>query len=29
MVGGHVVEKLLSLGAKVVVLDIVVKPKSY
>ena len=29
LVGGHVVEKLLSLGAKVVVLDIVVKPKSY
>lgn len=29
LVGGHLVEKLLSLGAKVVVLDIVVKPKSY
>ncbi len=29
LVGGHVVEKLLSLGARVFVLDIVVKPKSY
>lgn len=29
LVGGHVVEELLSLGAKVFVLDIVVKPKSY
>lgn len=29
LVGGHVVEKLLSIGAKVVVLDIAVKPKSY
>ena len=29
LVGGHLVEKLLSLGAKVVVLDIAVKPKSY
>lgn len=29
LVGGHVVEKLLSLGAKVFVLDIATKPKSY
>lgn len=29
LVGGHVVEKLLALGAKVFVLDIAVKPKSY
>jgi CDP-glucose 4,6-dehydratase len=29
LVGGHLVEKLLSLGAKVFVLDIVVKPESY
>lgn len=29
LVGGHVVEKLLALGAKVVVLDIEVRPKSY
>lgn len=29
LVGGHVVEKLLSLGARVFVLDIAIKPKSY
>ena len=29
LVGGHVVEKLLSLGARVFVLDIEVKPGSY
>ncbi len=29
LVGGHLVEKLISLGAKVFVLDIVVKPASY
>ncbi len=29
LVGGHLVEKLLSLGARVFVLDIIVKPKSY
>ena len=29
LVGGHIVEKLLSLGARVFVLDIAVKPESY
>lgn len=29
LVGGHVTEKLLSLGANVIVMDIVLKPKSY
>mgnify|MGYP001614627520 CR=1 FL=1 len=29
LVGGHLVEKLLALGARVFVLDIVVKPGSY